>query len=199
MELAEKCHKFEMFCQVSSLLAVCDRSGFIEEKMFESGHDWQGEFKRISQMHYSEIPRHTEEIINGFPNSYCYTKRMAEELMVKMAKVPLVIIRPSIIAASYEEPFPGWTDSFGLLGSLYTLAGLGVLRDLPIDPKLICDQIPVDFVANQLLAAIPIFALDHKKTGQNIYLTHACTSSSNGVTWGETVSALLEYLNKDSF
>jgi len=41
--------------------------------------------------------------------------------------VPLVIIRPSLIAASFEEPFPGWTDSLGLLGGLYAMGGHGVL------------------------------------------------------------------------
>ena len=70
--------------------------------------------------------------------------------------VPLVIIRPSIIAAAFKEPMPGWTDSLGLMGGLYTISGHGILRDLPLNPKFIGDQVPVDFVSNQLLAAVPI-------------------------------------------
>ena len=190
MELAEKCFKFEMFCQVSTLLAYSDRTGFIDEKMFESTHDWEADCKKIEQTHHSEIPKFTGEIIHGFPNVYSYTKRMAEELLSKNAKVPLTIIRPSIVAAAYQEPFPGWTDSLGLLGRFYAVAGLGVMRDFPVNPKLISDQIPVDFVSNQLLAAIPYFTWESKKTGNLFFLTHACSSSSNGVTWGETVSAL---------
>jgi len=85
---------------------------------------------------------------------------MAEELLIKKQEgqisqnggfekvVPLVIIRPSIIAAAFEEPFPGWTDKLGQLGSCYLSFGLGIIRDLPINPKLICDQIPVDFLSN---------------------------------------------------
>jgi hypothetical protein len=64
---------------------------------------------------------------------------MAEELMYKRAKVSLMIIRPSIVGASFEEPVPGWTDSLGLLGRFYKMAGIGVLRDLPVNPKLISD------------------------------------------------------------
>jgi fatty acyl-CoA reductase len=60
-----------------------------------------------------------------------------------------------MIAASFEEPVPGWTDSLGVLGGFYAITGHGILRDLPMNPKLINDQIPVDFVCNQLLAAIP--------------------------------------------
>ena len=53
--------------------------------------------------------------------------------------VPLVILRASIMSASYAEPVPGWTDSLGFLGSYHALAGHGVLRDLPLNPKLIGD------------------------------------------------------------
>lgn len=65
----------------------------------------------------------------------------------------MVIIRPSIIAAAHNEPFPGWTDSLGLLSGIYATGGHGILRDLPINRQLIGDQIPVDYVSNQLLAA----------------------------------------------
>ncbi len=34
--------------------------------------------------------------------------------------IPLVVIRPSIIAASFAEPVPGWTDSLGLIGGFYS-------------------------------------------------------------------------------
>ena len=113
----------------------------------------------------------------------------------------MVIIRPSIIAASFEEPFPGWTDSLGLLGGLYELGGHGVLRDLPANPKLIVDQIPVDYVSNQLLAAIPITVQQFRESAgvKPLLLTHACSSASNGVTWGETIQALQSYWAVDQY
>lgn len=95
-----------------------------------------------------------KKIINGFPNTYTYTKRMAEHLLVdnNKKKIPLLILRPSVIGASLDEPFPGWTDSIGLAGGLYLLGGLGILKELPGDPKNIADVVPVDIVTNQLLA-----------------------------------------------
>jgi hypothetical protein len=53
--------------------------------------------------------------------------------------VPLLLLRPSIIAAALEEPFPGWTDSIGLVGGIYMIAGLGILRDVPGDENNIAD------------------------------------------------------------
>jgi alcohol-forming fatty acyl-CoA reductase len=69
---------------------------------------------------------------------------LAEELLIhahnqQTKKIPMIIIRPSIISASLAEPFPGWTDSLGLIGGFYAIAGHGILRDLPLNPKLIGD------------------------------------------------------------
>lgn len=148
-------------------------------------------------------------MIGNFSNNYVYTKRMAEELIlakVEAMKVngrplPLVIIRPSIFAASYEEPVPGWTDSTNLLSGIYAIAGLGVLKDLPLNPAYIGDQIPVDFVCNQILAAVPaaVKQFRESKGANNLLITHACTSSTNAITWGETISILEAYWRRDPF
>ncbi len=75
---------------------------------------------------------------------------MAEHMLVQSnsKKLPLLILRPSIISASLEEPVPGWTDSIGLIGGIYLIAGLGILRELPCDENNIGDQVPVDIVVN---------------------------------------------------
>ena len=111
----------------------------------------------------------------------------------------MIIIRPSIISASLAEPFPGWTDSLGLIGGFYAIAGHGILRDLPLNPKLIGDQIPVDYVSNQILAAIPIMVKEFRETGTAFLVTHACSSSSNGLTWGDTIDILTNYWKRDPF
>ena len=45
----------------------------------------------------------------GHPNTYTLTKSLAEHLLVaRGGAVPLAIVRPSIISASWRHPFPGW-------------------------------------------------------------------------------------------
>lgn len=144
MQLADQCVQFEAFVQVSTLFAVSDRTGFIDEKQLDSPIDWASDYKAIRQMDSNQILEAQENMIGKFPNNYCYSKRMAEEILVQEQgklknKFPLIIIRPSIIAASFEEPVPGWTDSLGLIGGFYAIAGHGILRDLPLNPKLIGD------------------------------------------------------------
>jgi len=44
MSLAEECHNFEGFCQISTLFTLADKTGFIDEKGYESTKDWKGEY-----------------------------------------------------------------------------------------------------------------------------------------------------------
>ena len=51
-------------------------------------------------------------MLEGRPNTYTYTKALAEYALVNDAKgLPVSIVRPSIVASSAKEPFPGWVDS----------------------------------------------------------------------------------------
>ena len=67
--------------------------------------------------------------------------------------MPVCIIRPAIIYAAYNEPFPGWTDSLAAGGFLIIMSGLGILRNLPIANTNRCDFVPVDFVSNAIILA----------------------------------------------
>ena len=88
-----------------------------------------------------DIEHYTKQMLTSFPNSYTYTKRMAEHVLVEnnSKRIPLLILRPSIVSASFAEPFPGWTDSISLIGGIYLVAGLGIMRDLPANPASIGD------------------------------------------------------------
>src|SRR5207245_2250376 len=66
---------------------------------------------------------------SGHPNTYTLTKSLAEHLLLgRRGSIPLSIIRPSIISASWRYPFPGWLDSMAGFASFVVLIGLGHLR-----------------------------------------------------------------------
>lgn len=49
----------------------------------------------------------TTKLIGSRPNTYTYTKAMAESLLLEEAQgLPIAIVRPSIVGASWEEPVP---------------------------------------------------------------------------------------------
>ncbi len=91
---------------------------------------------------------------SGHPNTYTLTKSIAEHLLTdRRGAVPLTIVRPSVISASREHPFPGWIDSTSGFGAFVLLIGLGHLRALVGRSTSRLDLIPVDEVAERILAA----------------------------------------------
>lgn len=118
-----------------------DKDGLIEEKLLNSPVDWPAIYSQILKMTLVDLEHYGKTIMGNFANTYVFTKRMAEHLLVESNTkgIPMGIIRPSIIGASLEEPVPGWTDSIGLMGGIYLLAGLGILREIPGNPSAIAD------------------------------------------------------------
>ena len=54
----------------------------------------------------------TNKLIGKRPNTYTYTKAMAEALLIEESKgLPVAIVRPSIVGAAWVEPVPGWVDN----------------------------------------------------------------------------------------
>lgn len=89
---------------------------------------------------------------SGHPNTYTLTKSLAEHLLCeRRGEVPLAIIRPSIISASWRHPFPGWIDSTSGFASFVVLIGMGHLRAVVGLPDTRLDLVPVDEVAGQML------------------------------------------------
>lgn len=101
----------------------------------------------------------------GHPNTYTLTKSLAEHLLVaNRGNVPLSIVRPSIISASRQHPFPGWIDSMAGVGAFVVMVGLGHMRAVIADPKARLDVIPVDEVASAIFEACEAGAPEGRPT-----------------------------------
>lgn len=54
-----------------------------------------------------------ERILKTYPNTYTFTKNLAEQTISNNSKgLAVAIVRPSIICCSLKEPCPGWLVSF---------------------------------------------------------------------------------------
>jgi alcohol-forming fatty acyl-CoA reductase len=62
-----------------------------------------------------------------------------------------MILRPAIIICSYQEPYPGWTDSMAAAGSLTLMVASGITKFLMGNDYNRADLIPVDQVANSII------------------------------------------------
>ena len=54
----------------------------------------------------------TPKLIGDKPNTYTYTKQLAETLLIQeCGDLNIAIVRPSIVAAAWKEPIPGWVEN----------------------------------------------------------------------------------------
>ena len=91
----------------------------------------------------------------GWPDVYTFTKAMGERAVEELAaaeRLPLSIVRPSIIESAMLHPFPGWIDGFKMADPIIRAYGLGQIPEFTGIPEGIIDIIPVDFVVNAILA-----------------------------------------------
>lgn len=91
-------------------------------------------------------------IQTGHPNTYTFTKCLSEHLLERhKGEVPLAIVRPSIISASWRYPFTGWIDSYAAFAGFVSLIGAGLLKCVAADENAILDVVPVDEVSERVV------------------------------------------------
>jgi long-chain acyl-CoA synthetase len=103
-----------------------------------------------------EATRRAKEL--GWPNTYTFTKSLAESLIANQiakhiakhigkdgAGLPIAIVRPSIVETSVAKPFRGWNEGINTSASLSYLLGTA-FRQLPSNERKRLDIIPVDAV-----------------------------------------------------
>ena len=110
----------------------------------------------------------------GWPNTYTYTKSLAESLIGKLGHdLPVAVVRPSIVESSLQQPFLGWNEGVNTSAPLSYLLGT-YFRQLPTNKRKRLDLIPVDVVCRGMtLIAAALVA----RRQQTVY--HLATSATN--------------------
>ena len=118
----------------------------------------------------------------GWPNTYTFTKSLAESLIAKYgAGLPIAIVRPAIVETSVEKPFRGWNEGINTSASLSYLLGT-FFRQLPTNERKRLDLIPVDAVcAGMTLIAAALVERRHDP------LYQLATSVTNPCDMGRSI------------
>jgi len=156
-ELSRGFSRLESFIHVSTAYVNSDREGFHREQLPPLNCDAEEMVELILQMNPNDFERQTATMIGDYPNTYTFTKALAETILVKRrGNMPLSIVRPTIIASSVSEPVPGWIDSVSAVAAAVLFGGLGIVHSLIGNPEVVADIVPVDFVVNTILIALLI-------------------------------------------
>ncbi|CAK1546361.1 unnamed protein product [Leptosia nina] len=106
-----------------------------------------------------EVPKLTPSLtpsvcVQGeHPNPYTLTKALAESIVNSHTELPVCIVRPSIVTAAFQEPFPGWIDNvYGVTGIIMEISR-GTYRSGYCRERYVVDLVPVDILVNCCILA----------------------------------------------
>ncbi|XP_074097141.1 fatty acyl-CoA reductase wat [Cotesia typhae] len=185
---------------------------FIDEVFYESPLNSEKLLTLVDILDDEALEYVTPKIIGDWPNTYAFTKTVAEDAVLRYGSgLPVCIVRPSIMIATEKEPVQGWINNlYGPTGVLVG-AGIGLLRTLHCYPEKIGDMIPADYVINNIIAAawycgttnnlmpkraLPIGTADNYNDEENdvrplIY--NSVSSVQNPICWGYFMKLTEDY------
>ncbi|KAM9376491.1 fatty acyl-CoA reductase 1 isoform 2-T2 [Pholidichthys leucotaenia] len=190
LALANRMKHLEIFIHVSTAYSNCDRE-LIDEVVYPPPVDYRRLIDTLDWMDDDLISALTPKLIGERPNTYTYTKALAEYLVQQeTGNLNVAIVRPSIVGASWKEPFPGWIDNFNGPSGIFIAAGKGILRTMRASNDAVADLVPVDVVTNTMLAAAWYSGSQTLNKSKNI-LVYNCTSGGiNPFRWGEVENCI---------
>ncbi|XP_063701920.1 fatty acyl-CoA reductase wat-like [Culicoides brevitarsis] len=154
--LAEKIRNLVSLVYVSTAYSHCPMTD-IQEKFFDPPTDSDkmiGLVENLDKDAEKMFDKVTNELIQPWPNTYVYTKALSEDIIRKFSdRLPLAVVRPSIIIATQKDPLPGWTDNIYGLNGVIVGVSAGLIRIMYLKSSNVADIIPADIVINTVLAA----------------------------------------------
>ncbi|XP_054163305.1 fatty acyl-CoA reductase 1-like [Oppia nitens] len=186
MQLCDKMTKLEALIYVSTAYANCSLKE-IKERIYPLKQTSSETILKVNTIGnaigFDTESQAMQELMEGRPNSYTFSKAIAENLVTeKFSHLPLVIVRPSIVTPAAKEPAPGWVDNINGVAGALLLGALGIARTMDINCEAKADLIPVDIICNALIVigwhTGTTSASDRKQ------VIHVTSGSVNPVTWG---------------
>jgi len=194
IDLSRKIKNLEALVHVSTAYANCDRQ-HISEVVYNPPVQPDRIIEAVDWIEEDLVKLLTPKVIKLRPNTYTYTKAIAESLIMQECKdLPTTIVRPSIVGASWREPFPGWIDNFNGPTALFAAIGKGILRTMMGRFNCTADIIPVDVPVNLMIASG--WYTGSKRT-KDIVVYNSTTGQINKYTWGRLERDCHEGLTKN--
>jgi len=185
IEICRRIPQLAALVHISTAYANCDRDE-VEEYVYPMEMDPEKLIQMADWLDQDTLQELKRRLLGGRPNTYTYTKALAEWLLVRSARdLPVVVCRPSIVVASHREPFKGWIDNVNGPTGVILGAGKGLVRSMFAEKSFVADLVPVDVVIN-LVVALAWFA--HINKGQKQQLNETMESFTDSILSGRSTS-----------
>ncbi|XP_019769143.2 fatty acyl-CoA reductase wat [Dendroctonus ponderosae] len=155
LNFAKQCQKLKLFEHISTAFAFPN-----EKVLHEKTYDPPADPQQIIEMTTASDPEAKmklpeKKIMGNYPNTYSYSKALAEGLVnQQMETLPAIIVRPAVVIPTFKEPLPGYFNNLQSPMGLFVGAGKGVIRSVYMDSKTSANVIPADSCINVILLAV---------------------------------------------
>ncbi|KAL6426748.1 hypothetical protein ACFW04_009232 [Cataglyphis niger] len=184
LNLVKEMKHLQAFVHLSTAFCHVDQKE-LGERTYDSPDDPHDVMRLVQWLDEDSTDLITPTLLHPHPNTYTYTKRLAETLVAnEYPNLPCCIARPSIVIPSYTEPMPGWVDSLNGPIGLLVGAGKGVIRSMHCNGNYTAEVVPVDLAINTLIVIAYKIATSQENS-ENIPVINITQSDITRITWGE--------------
>ncbi|XP_048269751.1 fatty acyl-CoA reductase 1-like [Bombus terrestris] len=162
----------------------------IEEKVYNTSLKPSEVIDMCDKFDETSINQIEKKILKTYPNTYTFSKNLAEQIVASRCRdLPVAIVRPSIIGASLKEPCPGWIQGISAFTGILLLASRGCATAIRGRKDARSDVVPVDFIVDAIISIAWHVTL-HSEHEVKVY---NCTSSANPFRWGDVQQFVLKH------
>ncbi|XP_044735250.1 fatty acyl-CoA reductase wat-like [Chrysoperla carnea] len=153
LKLAKQMPNLKAVVHISTAFSNCIHSTMVEQ-IYPPAMHYKELIALVDALKDDQLDKITDTVLGDYPNTYIFTKQIAESVIEEFANdIPIAIVRPSIVTGSAKEPIVGWINNMYGVTGIIAGAALGILRTLYCNPDNTADLVPVDYVANCSIVA----------------------------------------------
>ncbi|XP_050427037.1 fatty acyl-CoA reductase wat-like isoform X1 [Adelges cooleyi] len=189
--IARRTHHLKSFVHVSTAFANTNQP-VSKEIIYDCHMPGETLIDMAESLSAELIDSITKQCLKTWPNTYTFTKCIAENLVKQYGQhLPISIVRPSIVTFTKDEPITGWFTSVKSVPGLCTAIGIGAVRVLICDTDAPAVTVPADKVANLIITAV---WQGSKKSNEDSVIpifNYVPNNLAPPLTFGQTIHAMV--------
>ncbi|KAI4499659.1 hypothetical protein M0802_005229 [Mischocyttarus mexicanus] len=183
--------KLKSFVYVSTAYSQCLHNP-IEEKFYDPPIEDEKLIELLDSIDENSLNDFTKNLHESWPNTYVYTKSIAESVVKKQAGlIPIGIFRPGIVTSTYREPMPGWVDNLNGPIGILAGAGKGLIRIHHCDGSVKVCLVPGDLTINALIVCAWDITVN-RRSEEDIPI-YNYVSNENSITFDDMEELTFKY------
>lgn len=154
-ELAKTMPNLKSLVHVSTAY-IQPKQFYTKEQIYPASGDWRNYINYAENLDEDLINILTLKLTNFAPNTYTFTKHMAEHVCIDYKRdfdLPIVIYRPSIVTMCEVEPISGFCDNLNGPMGMTMVVSLGLIHVIALNGDHNLDVVPVDICVKGMIVA----------------------------------------------